>query len=234
MRPALVAALLCCTCALPAAEDDEAHRIWEHGRPGEALSLLLETAAARDAWSDWYNVGLAAHDAGHPGLAVAGLARAHVLAPARSRVRIALGALTDGGLPSWCGRLGPFALLGTGWAGVAILGFAGLALGFGCVRRRGRMPALALAAIALFAGLPGAIATTWDASRDYAVTLEECALVDAAGEPSARLPAGTLMVRGRRGTWDGRVQVDLADGRRGFVARDRVALVAEPRTIRLP
>ena len=190
---------------------------WSQGRPGESLDLLLGRARTTDRWDAWYDAGLAAAAAGDKGQAVSCLVAAHRRNPAASEPREALRAL-DVPLPAtWVERAGPFGIPGTGWIGVALLGVAGLALGYGVVRRR--RGGLILAGFALMgAAAPGVVAVLRDAEVPWAAVVHDTQALDSTGAPIRALPAGTLVRKEQDEPWAGRSVVRLLDGQVVLVA----------------
>jgi hypothetical protein len=190
---------------------------WSQGRPGESLDLLLSRAKATDRWDAWYDAGLAAAAAGDKGQAVSCLVAAHHRNPVATEPRAALRAL-DVPLPAtWVERAGPIAIPGSGWAGVALLGVAGLALGYGAVRWKRRRLVLAGLAVGMIAA-PGVIAVLRDAEVPWAAVVHDTQALDSTGTPIKPLPAGTLVQKEQDATWAGRTVVRLLDGQVVLVA----------------
>lgn len=210
-----LAAALLCAVALAAADPYDA---WTQGRPGEALQGLLAGARAQARWDAWLDAGLAAAAAGDRGAAVACLAEAMNLAPERLEPRAALRALGQDLPQSWSERAGPLGLPGQGWAAVALLGLAGLALGAGLTWRRRRGLLLAIAGLAAAAAAPGQAAVWADGRLRWLGTVRDSAALDSTGTPLRALPAGTLLQRAGGTAWAGRALVRLEDGALAYVA----------------
>ena len=190
---------------------------WSQGRPSESLDLLLSRAKATDRWDAWYDAGLAAAAAGDKGQAVSCLVAAHHRNPVAAEPRAALRAL-DVPLPAtWIERAGPIGIPGSGWAGVALLGVAGLALGYGAVRWKRRRLILAGLAVGMIAA-PGVIAVLRDAEVPWAAVVHDTQALDSTGAPLKPLPAGTLVQKEQDATWAGRSVVRLLDGQVVLVA----------------
>jgi hypothetical protein len=201
----------------PRVEAGDPYGPWIQGRPGESLDLLLGRAKSTDRWDAWYDAGLAAAAAGDKGQAVSCLVTAHRHNPAAEEPRAALRAL-DVPLPAtWVERSGPFALPGVGWAGVALVGVAGLALGYGLIRRK--RAGLVLAGLAVAgAAAPGVIAVIRDADVPWVAVLHDTQALDSTGAPIKALPAGTLVQKEQEEPWAGRMVVRLLDGQVVLVA----------------
>ena len=201
----------------PRIESGDPYGPWIQGRPGESLDLLLGRAKTTDRWDAWYDAGLAAAAAGDKGQAVSYLVTAHRRNPAAEEPRAALRAL-DVPLPAtWVERSGPFALPGVGWPGVALLGIAGLALGYGLIRRK--RVSLVLAGLAVtVAAAPGVIAVIRDAKVPWVAVVHDTQALDSTGTPIKALPAGTLVQKEQEEPWAGRTVVRLLDGQVVLVA----------------
>ena len=195
---------------------------WAQGRPADALPGLLETAHATQRWDAWLDAGLAAAATGDRGRAVDCLARAHGLAPERPESGEALRALGVNLEQTWSERAGPLAWPGTGWTAVGLLGFAGLALGWGVAGRKGRGWALASAGVAVFLAAPGVGAAWWDGRTEWVGVVRDTQALDSTGTPRQALAAGTLVVREPAPVWAGRVLVRLGDGSRAYVVETDV------------
>ena len=151
---------------------------------------------------------------------------AHQAAPERSEPREALTAL-GATLPGrWLDRLGPLALPGIGWPGLALLTLAGLAAGHTLAGRQRRGLALAVMVAALCCALPGQFAWQHDHRQILVATVRDSYLVDSTGAPQDAVPTGTIAVRAAADAWSGRVLVTLGDGRRGYLAE--ADLAAQP------
>lgn len=195
---------------------------WSQGRPGESLDLLLGRAKATDRWDAWYDAGLAAAAAGDKGQAVSYLVAAHRRNPAAAEPREALRAL-DVPLPAtWVERAGPLGIPGRGWAGVGLLGVAGLAFGYGLCRwQGGRWKRKGLAFTGVAAALiaaPGVFAVMSDAEVPWAAVVHDTQALDSTGAPLKALPAGTLVQKQQDEAWAGRSVVKLMDGQVVLVA----------------
>ena len=209
--------LLPCACLSLAAVEDP-YALWGHGRPQDAAPTLRATAEQNGRWDAWLDAGLAAAAAGWRPHAIACLAEAHVRAPERPEPRNALAAIGATPPPGWNGRLGPLAVPGSGWIGVALLVGAGLALGYALATPRRRGVAATIGALAVLVAAPGLIATAVDGARRFAVPLRDTHLLDSAGNPGAVVAAGTLAERTTGEPWAGRVAVALPDGKHGWLA----------------
>ncbi|MCK6491694.1 MAG: hypothetical protein L6R48_25900 [Planctomycetes bacterium] len=206
--------LLVC-CGLLAAADP--YDAWSQGRPAEAVAPLVAAARADGRWDSWLDAGLAAAAASDYGRAIACLAEANRAAPERSEPRDALRAL-GAALPlTYSERVGPIALPGVGWAGVALLGAAGLALGGAWALRRGRGAVLTAGVAAVVVAVPGVVAPWLDARVHWVATVRATHALDSTGAPLRALPAGTLLVHPPAAAWSGRVLVRLGDGSLAFV-----------------
>lgn len=209
--------LLVALITLNGAEDPYA--AWGHGRPQDAITALHQTAVSSDRWDAWLDLGLAAAAADQRGKAVAWLVLAHNAAPEQTEPREALTVL-GATLPArWLDRLGPLALPGIGWQGLAILALGGLAAGHALTGRRRRGLAVGLALLALCLALPGQLAWQHDHRQILVATVRDSHLVDSTGTPQDAVPAGTIAIRAAPEAWAGRVLVTLADGRRGYLAQ---------------
>jgi hypothetical protein len=216
--------LLAALTALTGADDPYA--AWGHGRPQDALPALHQTATTTQRWDAWLDLGLAAAAADQRGKAVAWLVRAHQAAPEQAGPREALAAL-GATLPGrWLDRLGPLALPGIGWPGLALLALAGFAAGHALAGRRRRGLALGVLTAALVLALPGQLAWQHDHRQILVATVRDSHLVDSAGAPQDAVPMGTIAIRAAPDAWSGRVLVALPDGRRGYLAE--ADLVAQP------
>ncbi len=231
LRSALAALVLSLTATLAVqAGTDATDRIaqadpyapWSQGRPGESLDLLLGRARSTDRWDAWYDAGLAAAAAGDKGQAVSYLVTAHQRNPAAAQPRDALRALEVPLPTTWLERAGPLGIPGSGWAGVALMGVAGLALGYGLVRLRrtpGRRGAVIVGAFGLAAiAAPGVIATLSDAEVPWITVVHDTQALDSTGAPIKALPAGTLVRREPGDAWAGRAPVRLDDGKVVLIA----------------
>ena len=194
---------------------EDPYLAWSQGRPAEAVPTLV--ACAGTCWDAWYDAGLAAAAANDRGRAVACLAQAMTLAPAEPEPRQALRALGVEVPTSWHERAGPLAWPGQGWAGIAVLGVAGLALGWAVAGSRARRWAAALGLVALALAAPGVAAGLLDGRSTWTGTVRDTHLLDSAGQPVRALPAGTLLLRPPQDIWAGRVLVQVPQGTQGFV-----------------
>ncbi len=207
--------LLLVLLAVATAPAEDPYVAWSQGRPAEAVPALVAGAGAR--WDAWYDAGLAAAAANDRGRAVACLAQAMTLAPAEDEPRQALRALGVEVPVAWQERAGPLAWPGQGWAGVAVLGLAGLALGWAVAGPRARRRAAALGLVALAVAAPGVAAGLLDGRTAWTGTVRDTHLLDSAGQPVRALPAGTLLIRPAQEAWAGRVLVQVPGGTTGFV-----------------
>ena len=217
-RAALLALWLGALAPLSGADDPYA--AWSAGHPEAAIPALYASAQASGRWDAWLDLGLAAAAAQDRARAAAWLAEAARRAPERREPREALRALdpAQGVALSWSEHLGPLAWPGTGWTAVALLAAAGLALGHALAGQRRRGAAALVGCAALAAVAPGQLAQARDARHELLATARESHLLDSAGNPGDALPAGTLAEREAQAPWAGRVLVQLADGRRGYLA----------------
>lgn len=228
MNVRIIAATLIVCCV--SAEDP--YQTWAQGRPAEALPGLLAAAQASDApWQRWYDLGLAAHAAGQPGLAVAALLTAQQRAPWASEPRLAL-RQTGTPLPAAAmDVLGPLPALALSWPGLVLAGTAGALLGWALYRRR-VLPGLG-AGLLLLLLAPGLVLACWPGPA-WCTVLGDSTLVDSTGAPQrgGELAPGTLLRREPREPWAGRVLVTTPDGRSGWVAESdtavRLPLPADP------
>ncbi len=199
---------------LPAATDDA----WAQGRPAETLPALVAEAERTATWHAWQDAALCAAAAGERGQAAAYLMEARRRAPGRDEPRQAMAVLGIAGPVLLTDRIGPIAIPGSGWAGVAVLLIAGLAIGAWIMPWRGPrqvwLPVVAVVAL-LLAG-PGVVAAWIDAADRHAATIHDTQLLDATGAPVTALTAGTVVeVVGP--AWSHRLPVRLEDGRSGFI-----------------
>jgi hypothetical protein len=200
--------LFTASVALAAADP---YAAWSQGRPDEAVAPLVASARDSGRWDAWLDAGLAAAAAGQHGPAVASLVQSHDLAPEQPAPRNALRALGVQLPTTWCERVGPIALPGTGWAAVAVLSLAGLGLGLGFGRSRWRPAMLTGSGALLILAAPGLLAVHLDRSPRWAATVRDTQALDSTGAPIRAVPAGTLLQRSGR-TWDQRLGVTLPDG----------------------
>lgn len=197
--------LLLVAGAVALAAADDPYAVWGHGRPQDAAPALRAEAERSGRWDAWLDAGLAAAAAGWRPHAIAALAEAHLRAPERREPRAALAAIGASPPTGWLDRLGPLALPGSGWPGLALAIAGGLALGLALAAPRRRAAA-------------GLVASALDGARRYAVPLRDTHLLDSAGNPGATVAAGTIAERAAGEPWAGRVAVTLPDGRHGWLA----------------
>ncbi len=204
---------------------DAAYDAWGQNRPGEAVSLLYERAQKSDAWYDYYDLGLAAHDNREYGKAVAWLLAAHLRAPSEQEPKWALEAMEIPVPPSWLDKLGPLAIPGTGWLGVLLMLGAGCCIGMSIVHHGWRWRLLSVAGLCLVLALPGSVAHSVDSQRNLHACVRDCPLLDATGQPLQTLPAGTIVIEERK-LANGRLLIQLTTGQRGFI--DKTYCDAKP------
>jgi GNAT superfamily N-acetyltransferase len=209
----------------PAFATADPYATWMQGRPQEAIPALVAQAQSDDRWSSWYDAGLAAAAAGDD-RAAAFLLAAHHRAPQRPEPLAALHAYLGAdaaALPAtWCDRLGPALLPGTGWCLVILLALGGAGLGWAALAPRRRAAGLAVALVAAAAVAPGLAASAHDRRDHLVATLRDTGLVDSTGSPQARVPAGSVLVREDARPWSGRLLVHGADGLRGWLPQEDV------------
>jgi hypothetical protein len=223
-----MALVLLALLASPVAGAEDPYATWRQGRPQEAWPGLLRSAAAGDDWRDWFDAGLAAHDAGRDGIAVACLARSFVRDPTRTEPRIAIAEITGRSPDSWTARCGPFAGIARGWTGAIWILLTGLGLGYGLRGRRWRGAALAGGGVLLALFLPVRLAVERDLRLPLLVAVEDCALADTTGRWQADIAAGTLLHHDRSTAWGDRHHVRLPDGSTGFVPRRQTVPIDDP------
>jgi hypothetical protein len=192
--------------SVPAADS---YLSWSQGRPAES-AVALEAAATTAA--GWHDAGLAHAAAGATGPAVAALLRAQRADPTLVTTPQALRALGTPFPTTLHERLGPIALPGDGWWGVALAGLGGVALA-----RRGRAAWATLGVLATVLAAPGLAASHLDRRRAWTTVVDPATAVDASGATVTELAAGTLLERTGALPWDGRSAVRLPDGRTAFV-----------------
>ncbi len=198
-----------------AAEAD--YQAWAQGRPAEALAGLEQQAFSdTERWDYWYDLGLAAAEAGQEGKAIAWLLQARERAPHEEDIHTALTALQVQLPTQWTDTLGPLAWPGMGIYGIILLFIAGLLLGAAvCISKR-RGLSILTGSFLLALVLPGVIAQTRDASISYRSIVQDTHLLDSTGHPITPLRTGSILIQERE-LPGGRLLVQLPQGQRGFV-----------------
>lgn len=226
MRLPVLLMILMLLAGSTAAASEAAYDAWMQNRPDEAVPLLFETAQKSGAWYNYYDLGLAAHANQQRGLAVAWLLKAHLLAPAESAPREALAAI-DSNLPTtWLDKLGPLSWPGTGMPGLLIMLLSGISCGLILFLPEYRWTCTIILAVGLVLALPGSIAHSLDSQRQLHACVSAAPLLDATGQPLQTLAPGTIVSEERR-LANGRMLVQLANGKRGFL--DQSYCDARPR-----
>lgn len=226
--------LLCvCACALflnfystsslaasessaPPTDSSAAYNAWQQNRPHEALPILHKKAQASQAWYDFYDLGLAAHDAGDRGAASIWLLQAHQLAADQTLPLDALRAMNINIPAGYLQDLGPLAWPGTGIAGFISMCLIGFCIIIAITFSSPRYWCLIIAAVLLIISLPGLIAYSLDSQRILLATATETPLLDSSGHSLQILPTATV-VRVIRQQQDSRVLVLLNNGVRGYL-----------------
>lgn len=211
----LMAALVLVSSWSPGADD--AYAAWGHGRPQDAIAPLHQRASASDRWDAWLDLGLAAVAAGRQSDGIAWLLAAHRRAPERAEPRQALRALEVVPPLGWLDRLGPLALPGTGWTGLALITLAGALLGYSLGAHRWRLQAVLIGAGLALVALPGRIAWEHDQGRLLVATVRDSQLYDSAGRPIAAIAAGTVLEQESPEVWADRILVHDGEGHRGHL-----------------
>lgn len=196
---------------------DDPYAAWGHGRPQDAIPSLHQRATASDRWDAWFDLGLAALAAGRQGDGIAWLLAAHQRAPERPEPRQALRVIDVTPPAGWLDRLGPLAVPGLGWCGLALITVAGLLLGYGLCARHRRAAMLLTGAGLLLVAVPGRLAWEHDQARRLVATVRDSQLYDSAGRPVAAIPAGTVLEQEAAEAWAERILVHDAQGRRGHL-----------------